>query len=350
MTDRTYEMLWDCHYCGTRKLLGLTHRHCPECGAAQDPTLRYFPADADKVAVEDHVYHGADVLCPACQAPAGAAAKCCGNCGSPLHGGELAKQRADQVAGAGGGFAGETETDAKREATGGAKPAPPRKSRTGLVVGIVLGLLALIGVAIAVALLWTEEVGLQAFGHTWKREVRIEAFQTLSQSEWCDRMPADAFQVTRSREVRSHNQIPDGQECRTRRKDRGDGTFTETQECKTRYRSEPVYDEKCHFQVNRWAFFRSVTAEGKSLAGQPAWPAVRLEQSGKKPDTLGNEREGQRIETYTVWFIDNEQKRHSCEMPQVSWASIPPNSIWNGEVGVLTGALDCATLQPQAAR
>jgi hypothetical protein len=350
MNDRTYEMLWDCHYCGTRKLLGLTHRHCPECGAAQDPTLRYFPADADKVAVEDHVYHGADVLCPACKAPAGAAAKCCGNCGSPLHGGGQVRLRTDQVARAGGGFAGETEADAKSEAAGGARPAPPKKSRTGLVVGIVLGLIALIGVAIAVALLWTQEVGLQAFGHTWKREVRIEAFQTLSQSAWCDAMPADASAVTRSREVRSHRKIPDGQDCRTRRKDRGDGTYTEKRECTTKYRSEPVYDMKCRFKVDRWAYLRSATAEGRSLAEQPVWPAVQLRQAGKRPETLGNEREGQRVETYTVWFVDAGQKQHSCEMPQVNWAAIPPNSTWNGEVGVLTGALDCATLKPQGAR
>jgi hypothetical protein len=348
MTERTYEMLWDCHYCGTRKLLGLTHRHCPECGAAQDPTWRYFPADTDKVAVEDHVYHGADVLCPACQAPSGAAAKCCGNCGSPLQGGAESRRRADQLAGPGAGFAGETEADAKREIAG--RGTPPKKSKKGLVVGIVLGVVALIAAVIAVLLLWKQEVGLQATGHTWKREVRIEAFQTLSQEAWCDQMPGDAFQVTRSREVRSHNQIPDGEECSTRRQDRGDGTFTETQECKTRYRSEPVYDDKCRFQVNRWAYLRSAFAEGKSLAEQPVWPAIQLKQTSGGADTLGNEREGPRIETYTVWFVDAERKQHSCEMPQANWAATPAGSAWNGEVGVLTGVLDCATLKPPGTR
>ena len=50
-----YEMLWDCAYCATPKLLGKSHRHCPKCGAPQDPERRYFPADSEKVAVEDHV-------------------------------------------------------------------------------------------------------------------------------------------------------------------------------------------------------------------------------------------------------------------------------------------------------
>ena len=31
--ERVYEMLWDCAFCGTQKLLGLQHRHCPSCGA-----------------------------------------------------------------------------------------------------------------------------------------------------------------------------------------------------------------------------------------------------------------------------------------------------------------------------
>ena len=34
---KTYEMMWDCPYCGTKHLLGLTHRHCPNCGAARSP-------------------------------------------------------------------------------------------------------------------------------------------------------------------------------------------------------------------------------------------------------------------------------------------------------------------------
>ena len=49
---RTYEMLWNCQFCGTKKLLAKTHKHCPNCGGAQDPRWRFFPSDAEKVAVE----------------------------------------------------------------------------------------------------------------------------------------------------------------------------------------------------------------------------------------------------------------------------------------------------------
>jgi hypothetical protein len=38
-SGKTYEMLWDCRYCGTKKLLGKTHRQGPECGGEQHATL-----------------------------------------------------------------------------------------------------------------------------------------------------------------------------------------------------------------------------------------------------------------------------------------------------------------------
>ena len=58
-----YEMLWNCGACGSEKLLGVTHRHCPNCGAAQEASRRYFPSDEEKVAVADHRYTGVDHQC-----------------------------------------------------------------------------------------------------------------------------------------------------------------------------------------------------------------------------------------------------------------------------------------------
>src|SRR3954463_12995645 len=82
--SKTYEMQWDCKFCGTKKLLGKTHRFCPNCGAQQDPTWRYFPADSEKVAIQDHIYVGADTICKACQTLNSGKAEFCGNCGAPL--------------------------------------------------------------------------------------------------------------------------------------------------------------------------------------------------------------------------------------------------------------------------
>ncbi len=62
--DPAYEMLWNCPHCRAQKLLGYTHRHCPQCGAPQPKDARYFPSDEDKVLARNHVYVGADRICP----------------------------------------------------------------------------------------------------------------------------------------------------------------------------------------------------------------------------------------------------------------------------------------------
>src|SRR5438067_1545971 len=107
----TFEMLWDCSFCGATKLLGITHRHCPNCGAEQDQTKRYFPSDADKVAVKEDIYAGTDKVCGSCKAPNGAKAEFCMKCGAPLDEAAAAKKRSEQVVPAGTAFAAD---DAKK--------------------------------------------------------------------------------------------------------------------------------------------------------------------------------------------------------------------------------------------
>jgi ribosomal protein L40E len=94
--NKTYEMLWDCKFCNTQKNLGKTHKHCPNCGAAQDPSWRYYPSDEEKVAVEDHQFVGADLICAACGALNGAKSHNCGNCGAVL---DESVKRAQTLAG-----------------------------------------------------------------------------------------------------------------------------------------------------------------------------------------------------------------------------------------------------------
>lgn len=329
---KTYEMLWSCEYCGAAKLLGKTHRHCPECGAAQNPARRYFPSEEEKVAVEDHVFVGADVRCPACQAPMSAKAKHCAACGSPL----------DKTAAV--ALVADPKAAAKAPAA-----APKRGSRKGLKIGLILGGVGTLLLFIILLFAWTAEKQLQAIGHTWQREIKIEVFGPKSESEWCDSMPADAYSVTRSREVRSYNEIPDGQDCRTRRVDNGDGTFTEKQECTTKYRKEPVYADKCRYTVNRWSYSRSATAAGRSLAEVPAWPQPQLRAAGT---SIGSEREGQRVETYTVHFADAAEagKTLTCDLSEGSWRAVAVGSQWKADASVITGLLDCSTLQPAGAR
>ena len=340
----TYEMLWNCPFCGTKKLLGKTHRHCPECGAPQDPSYRYFPSDDEKVAVEDHVYVGADRLCPACDNPMSAAAPHCSNCGSPMEGASEVRRRADQT---GDAFSGETEADARRELDAPQpSPAapPPKKSRKKLVIAGVLGCGGLVAVAAAVvgilAVFWTKPVEVTVTHRSWERTIEVEQFSAVDEDEWCDSMPSGAYDVSRTSEVRSHKKVPDGEECTTQRVDNGDGTFTEKQVCSTKYREEPVYDEKCSYTVDRWVVDHVEEASG-SEKDAPSWPDVALEKEGTG---LGAQREGERVETYTVHYESPEKKAFTCTYPQAEWEDIEAGSTWTGEAGALTGDLRCGTL------
>ncbi len=348
----TYEMLWDCHYCGTQKLLGKTHRHCPNCGAPQDPSWRYFPADSEKVAVENHVYVGADRVCPACQNPMSAAASHCSNCGCELAGAGEVKRRADQV---GRSFSGETEADARRElaapgpgvaAAGVPAAAKKKTSKMAYALFGCLGCGGLLGLVFlvfaAVSIFWTEDVSVVATGHSWQREIEVEQYKAVKESSWCDSKPAAGYDITRKKEVRSHDKIPDGETCSMRRVDNGDGTYSEKQHCTTRYRSEPVYADKCYYTIDKWMLDHTEKASG-STVDSPAWPALKLAKTGQ---VLGAQREGKRAEKYIVHFKDDKGREHTCEYDQPKWSSIAVGTAFKGKAGVIGEDLRCDSLSP----
>jgi hypothetical protein len=340
--EGTYEMLWDCRSCGTPKLLGLTHRRCPNCGAVQDPAWRYYPSDDDRVLAKDHKYAGVDHTCPACGTAMGRSATFCANCGRELRDAKDVVRRAAQVQAEGVAFDGETVQDAKREhAAAKAPPKPVRRSPwpRRLVIGGVVA----VGLVL-VAVFWKRQVGLSVQGHTWERNIDIERFEPRHDSSWCDQMPADAYSTSRSREQRSTRQVADGTECSMQREDRGDGTYKQVRKCQTKYRSEPVYDWRCSYTVDRWSVARTASAQGASLEDEPRWPKVQLVRTGQ---CLGCEREGRHRETYTVQLADvPKAKQHACSFQQAKWASFRMKSHWQGRTRVLGGGLDCDSLLP----
>lgn len=346
LAEPAYEMLWDCKFCGAKKLLGLTHRHCPSCGAPQNAEERYFPSDADKIAVQNHIFYGADVTCTHCGDANSKNSKHCGGCGAPLEGAKEVARRADQVVGPGDAFAGQTAMDAHRERTGHATPAAAAAKRVPLrwifAVGC-LGVLALF-TFVLVLIFWKKQSALEVVGHHWQRQIVVEQFGPVEQSSWCDDIPGDARLVRRHREVRSRRQVADGQDCKVRKIDNGNGTFSEKQDCTTRYREEPVYDQKCVYVVTRWKTARTATADGASLSMPLRWPDPELARAGT---CEGCEREGTRKETYTVLFRDSKGGEQSCDFDAQKWASIPDGSRWKGALRVVGSALDCGSLRPR---
>jgi hypothetical protein len=318
----TFQMLWDCPSCDTPKLLGLDHRYCPNCGFPQAAEKRYFPAEGEEIAVADHVYHGVDWQCPGCDTPNSAAAQFCGSCGSPREGDAK-------------------DVGIKDDTPPPPPPEPPKKSKKGCFIFGCGGLLLVALVFAAVAIFWKKDVALEVTGHSWERSIEIEKFQAVSESDWCDSMPSKAYSVSRSREVRDHKQVADGETCTTKNVDKGDGSFEKVEECKTKYREEPIYDDKCSYKVDKWKTARTAKADGSSLSDTPAWPDVGSLRGGSG---LGAERQGSKRETYTVHYREGDGDTHDCAFAESKWKTATVGSTWSAEAGVMFSNLDCDSL------
>ncbi len=354
MTEKTYQMAWDCAACGTEKLLGLDHRFCPNCGSPQDPETRYFPGDDDKVAVEDHEFAGADRECGACEVPNSARASHCGACGCPMDDAEEVARRKEQRAKSFEGEAVDAADDEHRErkrqeemarrGISEEKPPPPEEESGGGGLGkglIGCVVLALLGFAAfcAVTSLWKKEANFAVASHSWERSVEVEEYKSVDESAWCDAVPKGGEVTKTTEKERDTKQVPDGEDCTTVREDKGDGTFTEKEECKTTYRDEPIYDDWCNYEIDKWVVSDTKKKKGSKVDDEPAWPEVKVR--------TGKLREGKRTESYTVLLKDGEGESHSCDFPQKKWASMAVGSQWKGEVAVVTGGISCSSLVAQ---
>ncbi len=357
MSNKTYEMLWDCQFCGTTKNLGVTHRFCPNCGAPQNPDSRYYPSDEEKVAVEDHKFVGVDVTCPACNQLNGAANEFCQQCGSPLTEGAKAIRLDEQTKEAGGSFESsgsrdlvQEQFDAQMEEIG-VKPKTKNDEKSGnnlkvfAIIGVVIALL----VGAFAVLNMTESATVYADSHSWDRTVSVEEYSEFTTMNWRDSRPAgDNMSIdlgSCTQRQRSTNRIPDGETCRTVRQDNGDGTFSERQECTTRYREEPVYDDWCRWRGNRWedAFNRQTSGEG--LIPEPYYEDVSLNCEGQK--RLGCQR-ADYSGNYNVNFKGNENRTYTCGFSQEVWAEVPIESVWTIEVRRIDADAGlCNTLERQ---
>ena len=318
-----FEMLWDCAFCGTAALLGKTNRYCPSCGAPQDETKRYFPPPGKEVAANTS-FDGVDVKCPACGTPNGAKANNCRHCGSPLNEAAKVKQLAE------------------RSDKPPMFPPVPVSKPMGLGVKLAIAGGVLVLGLITVGLLWKKEVSATVEGHSWKRGIAIESLQQVNESAWRDSVPGDAYATSCAREQRSTRKVADGETCHTKDVDRGDGTFERKNVCETKYRSEPVYDDKCRYTVDRWRQSRSVVAEG-GLDDAPAWPPVSLRQAGT---CRGCEREGAKSQEYIVTLGGPENAKFKCDKPEAEWRSYKKGSKYALKVRVMTGGADCSSLKP----
>jgi hypothetical protein len=331
-TEKTYEMMWDCEYCGMKKLLGLSQRFCAQCGAPQNPAKRYFPPDHEKVAVQDHKFVGADLTCPACKHPMSRACNACTNCGSPLDAGkQVAMQHMQQQMQGGqwqampgqpgqpGGYPGVVGP--------GQPPQPPKKShKLYIILGCVA--LALVGTCVVMYNI-KRDATMTAARHEWTREIQVQRYEEVEKKGPCSGVPSGAKVTGRHKPAKT---------CTKKKIDNGDGTFKEREEC-----TQPV--EQCDYRVNEWNLQRTAKATG-GPDKEPQWPDTNVR--GCSFERLGCEREGTRSERYVVYFNEDGEKKKeslSCDYKDTgAWKGVPDGAKYKGKVRML-GGLDCDSLQ-----
>lgn len=349
--SNVYEMLWDCKFCGTTKLLAKSQKFCPVCGAAQDPKTQYFPSDDEKVAVKDHRFVGADLICGSCGTPNSASSEYCTQCGAPLANAQAVEAGQSRMAAAGERFdTGEKRDIVKEQMEADlarARAAEQRQQaarRRPLIIGAVIAVVVII-IGVIAFLMSTTQAGVLVTGHSWERVINIEDYGPRAESAWRDQVPVNynAGSLTCSRRQRDTRQVPDGEECRNVQVNQGDGTFRQERQCTTRYRDEPIYDDWCAFTVDRWAVARTVKAEGDSLDDNIAWPQTNITRTGT---CNGCEREGERQERYIVYFknTQNDSTYECAFTDQSQWASFRVESLWQMDIR-RTGSPVCDSLK-----
>ena len=321
--SKTYEMMWNCSYCDTKKLLGKSHKHCPNCGTAQDPTKRFFPPDEEKIAVEDHKYVGRDRVCAFCDAPNSALAKFCTECAGPMDG------TADVAL-----VNNPDEPTPDADSTKAESKSSPIK----WIIGVV-AVLFVIGVIFSLE----EERGVVVAGHSWSRSIEIEQYKQVTEKDWRDKVPSQGkIESCRDKE-RDTKKVADGEECSIVKKDNGDGTYNENEKCTTKYKSVPIYDDWCTYQIKKWTVVRTEKDSGNDL--QPTWPTLSMRNCNMI--ALNCEREGKRNSIYTVQLKDEANQIHDCTFDEDKWKGIKDGTNKVMAFGSVTGLIDCDSWDAQ---
>ena len=169
--------------------------------------------------------------------------------------------------------------------------------------------------------------------------INVEKYETVEESSWS--LPAGAVLIKTKLELSHFQDVLDHYETKTREvarerlvgyeeyvsgyRDLGNGYFeeitssrpiyetyyeTETYEDPV-YRSEPVFETKYYYKIDKWIFSRTLESKGNDK--NPYWPEVIL---------LNNERISSKNETYMITGLDKKGKIQSISLSFEDWEKL----------------------------
>lgn len=343
MTKRIVEGLWDCPYCKTKAIGGLT-KHCPCCGHPQDAGTKFYMGEKKNYldeALAAQYGQGADWVCPFCGSLNRVYFKYCSNCAAPKDSSEKDYFSARPA-----------PPDQPHPPSGQRQPPKRFKKKRWIVAGLIVALIAALLFAF-----WPRTYDATVAVSAWAREIDIEAYRTVQESDWSvpdggrvyDQRTEFSHYVqvldhyeTRTREV--SEEVYDGEEYHTSYSDNGDGTFTEETYSTPRYRTEwhtetyqepvyrdePVYATKYYYDIDKWVLDRTESSEGADIA--PYWPEYTLGE---------NERTGFMGEAY-ILSVETEDASYRLSLPLERWENFHKGdgvtiTVVNGAVTELNG-------------
>jgi len=289
-----------CPYCGTRNPAGATY--CSQCGG---PLQGGRARQAGQVLGAYSDQKAPDIACPFCGTLNPASAVKCQKCGGALK---------------------------KAPAPGPKAPVPSGCGRRWWIAAAVLALVIIAGIGLVTVLSarTTDVVGMvQAV--TWERSIPVMEQRPVEYSDWKDKVPAGAQDITCEKKVRSvQSQPAAGAEevCGTPYvKDTGSGKGKVVQDCEYR-----IYDQWCRYSRLEWKEVNRIVARGADL--NPQWPDVTLGAGQREGDA--------RAEQYTVTFkVEDQNKAYQYSLNEpADFVQFAPGSRWTLKVntfGAVTG-------------
>ncbi|MFZ0548594.1 MAG: Ran-binding zinc finger domain-containing protein [Candidatus Promineifilaceae bacterium] len=331
---------WDCQYCGKTGILG-RDKACPSCGRSRpEGTKFYLPKEGEEVADEKLVQQakiGPDWICEFCGSSNPANVDVCGSCQAPRE--SVSPKQAVKEYGVGEApSSGDMDLSTPPERPTTTEPAKKSKATPAIGIAGVIGAIILLCICIGLAFLIFGNRNAEATvsGFSWERTVAVESFQTVTEEDWA--VPEGGRILSQQQEIHHYDQVLDHYETRSRevseqvqvgertyvcgQRDLGNGFFEDVEctdpvyETQTHtetydepiYRDEPVYQTKYTYEIDKWVVVR--TEDAGNNDHNASWPATNL---------ADGEREGERTETYTVYFTDEDGKSYEWETTEDSW-------------------------------
>lgn len=324
---------WDCKYCDTKGIKG-TEYNCPNCGKPRDEhTMFYLKREKEQVTSEEKkkIGQGPDWVCEYCGSLNKSCDTICDQCGS-----ERTKENKDY-------FQNKKEKQNKKQdedfVIKSVHINTDKQKIKQLIpkIGILAGILLVAVIMFFVLVPKVEEVTVNAM--SWEREIEIERYQTVHESDWT--LPPDARLSYTQSEIHHFDTVLDHYETKTRQvakqrlvgyssvvsgyRDNGNGTFDEIiaqePQYETYYETEtyqepvyvevPVYQTKYYYEIDKWIYERSVETSG--LDKNPVWGEVNLKT---------DEREGNHIEKYTITVLKQNGKEKTLTVEYDKWTQL----------------------------